>query len=225
MDDSIILADDRSSEVEQNRSESRTRSSNSVDLTINSAKGINITDRYEIDEKEALTPDAFPVGTSQTYIGLVSGVLTVFVLFLTCTAFLIKQRGRNKVALLQKHTALLCDSSAPGIAISPKDVKLSNTIVTGLSLIRKPILIAPDDNLPDRSNTPNLQTDSKTAIAGSRLDDSDTCRSTLYERTYNLFSEENLVLWPKSNASSTCTAESCPGNVFNFYVFHRRKTV
>ncbi|KOX78499.1 Epithelial discoidin domain-containing receptor 1 [Melipona quadrifasciata] len=207
LDDLIILADDRSSEVEQNRSESRTRSSNSVDLTINSAKGINITDRYEIDE-DALTPDAFPVGISQTYIGLVSGVLTVFVLFLTCTAFLFKQRGRNKVALLQKHTALLCDSSAPGIAISPKDVKLSNSIVTGLSLIRKPILIAPADNLPDRSNT-NFQTDSKTAIVDSRLDDSDTCRSTLYERTYNLFSEENLVLCPKSNASSTCTAESC----------------
>lgn len=214
LDDLNILADDRSSEVEQNRSESRTRSSNSVDLTINSAKGhVNITDRYEIDE-DALTPDAFPVGTSQTYIGLVSGVLTVFVLFLTCTAFLIKQRGRNKVALLQKHTALLCDSSAPGIAISPKDVKLSNSIVTGLSLIRKPILIAPADNLPDRSNNTNFQTDSKTAVVDSRLDDSDPdtcCRSTLYERTYNLFSEENLVLCPKSNASSTCPAEPCSG--------------
>ncbi|KAK1118518.1 hypothetical protein K0M31_014828 [Melipona bicolor] len=217
LDDLIILADDRSSEGEQNRSESRTRSSNSVDLTINSAKGINITDRYEIDE-DALTPDAFPVGISQTYIGLVSGVLTVFVLFLTCTAFLFKQRGRNKVALLQKHTALLCDSSAPGIAISPKDVKLSNSIVTGLSLIRKPILIAPADNLPDRSNT-NFQTDSKTAIVDSRLDDSDTCRSTLYERTYNLFSEENLVLCPKSNASSTCTAESCSDRIL-CYIRH-----
>ncbi|XP_034942255.1 epithelial discoidin domain-containing receptor 1-like isoform X2 [Chelonus insularis] len=44
------------------------------------------------------TPDAFPVGPrwSQTYIGLVSGALTVLALLLTCTVFLMKLRGRNK---------------------------------------------------------------------------------------------------------------------------------
>ncbi|XP_060832815.1 discoidin domain-containing receptor 2-like isoform X1 [Bombus pascuorum] len=200
-----ILADDQSSEIQQNRSEPRAKSSSSViHSTINSVS-LNVTDLYQIDE-DASIPDVFPVGTSQTYIGLVSGLLTVFALFLTCTTFLIKQRGRNKVALLQKHTALLCDSSAPGIAISPKDVKLSNSIVTGLSLIRKPIIIAPSDNLPDRSNT-DFQTDAKAAVVDSHFDNSDA-RSTLYERTYSLFSEENLVV-ANSNVSSTCTAESC----------------
>ncbi|XP_076650199.1 discoidin domain-containing receptor 2-like isoform X2 [Halictus rubicundus] len=103
--------------------------------------GLNETDIYKILKDDDATMDAFPVGSLQTYVGLVSGLLTVIVLFLTCTAFLIKQRGRNKIALLQKHTALLCDSSAPGIAINPKDVKLHSSIVNGLSLIRKPIII------------------------------------------------------------------------------------
>lgn len=191
--------------MDQNQSELRIKSSNSLDSII---LGFNVTTLYEIHENNS-TPDAFPVGTSQTYIGLVSGLLTVFALFLTCTAFLIKQRGRNKVALLQKHTALLCDSSTPGIAISPKDVKLSNSIVTGLSLIRKPIIIAASDNLPTRSNT-DLRRDSQTSVADSE----NNRNSTLYERTYNLFSEENLVV-TKSNVSARIS-ESCSGK-FNEY--------
>lgn len=191
--------------MDQNQSELRIKSSNSLDSII---LGFNVTTLYEIHENNS-TPDAFPVGTSQTYIGLVSGLLTVFALFLTCTAFLIKQRGRNKVALLQKHTALLCDSSTPGIAISPKDVKLSNSIVTGLSLIRKPIIIAASDNLPTRSNT-DLRRDSQISVADSE----NNRNSTLYERTYNLFSEENLVV-TKSNVSARIS-ESCSGK-FNEY--------
>lgn len=76
-----------------------------------------------------LTPDAFPVNNSQTYIGLISAALTVIAFFSSCTIFLMKQRGRNKVALLQKHTALLCDSPAPGITINTKDMKLPTPIV------------------------------------------------------------------------------------------------
>jgi hypothetical protein len=76
-----------------------------------------------------LTPDAFPVNNSPAYIGLISAALTVIVFFLSCTIFLMKQRGRNKVALLQKHTALLCSSSTPGITINTKDIKLSTPIV------------------------------------------------------------------------------------------------
>lgn len=76
-----------------------------------------------------LTPDAFPVNNSPTYIGLISAALTIIVFFSGCTIFLIKQRGRNKVALLQKHTALLCGSPAPGITINTKDIKLPAPIV------------------------------------------------------------------------------------------------
>ncbi|KAK0077356.1 hypothetical protein PV326_010103, partial [Microctonus aethiopoides] len=89
---------------------------------------LNYTD-LETDSK--LIPDAFPVVPqwSQTYIGLVSGALTVLALLLTGTVFLMKLRGRNKVALLQKHTALLCNSRASGITINVKDMKLPTPIV------------------------------------------------------------------------------------------------
>lgn len=81
---------------------------------------------YGLNESD-LTPDAFPVNNSQTYIGLISAALTVIVFFASCTIFLMKQRGRNKVALLQKHTALLCGSPTSGI--NTKDIKLPTPVV------------------------------------------------------------------------------------------------
>lgn len=180
----------------QNQSESRAKSSTSLGSILGL---LNETEMYEIEE-EASTPDAFPVGTSQTYIGLVSGLLTVTLLFFTCTAFLIKQRGRNKVALLQKHTALLCDSSAP------KDTaKLSNSIVTGLgslSLIRKPV-----SNGESAENVEAPQSQPTPFNPPARR----SSTTTLYEKTYKLFSEENLPL-AESNISSDfkCNSSFAP---------------
>lgn len=76
-----------------------------------------------------VTPNASPVNNSPVYIGLISAALTIIIFFSSCTIFLMKQRGRNKVALLQKHTALLCSSPAPGITINTKDIKLPTSIV------------------------------------------------------------------------------------------------
>ncbi|KAL6259702.1 hypothetical protein P5V15_009617 [Pogonomyrmex californicus] len=104
---------------------------------INIQHGRPMTGKPKTDSNETtsilnesnLTPDAFPVNNSPTYIGLISAALTVIVFFSSCTIFLVKQRGRNKVALLQKHTALLCGSPAPGITINTKDIKLPAPIV------------------------------------------------------------------------------------------------
>ncbi|KOC61458.1 Discoidin domain-containing receptor 2, partial [Habropoda laboriosa] len=177
-------SDSSSRASDQNQSEPRAKSSNSLGTILGL---LNETEMYEIEE-EASTPDAFPVGTSQTYIGLVSGLLTVTLLFFTCTALLIKQRGRNKVALLQKHTALLCDSSAP------KDAKLSNSIVTGLSLIRKPACNAENAEAPQ----------TQPILFAPPRRSSTTTTTTLYERTYKLFSEDNLTL-AESNTSARVT--------------------
>lgn len=98
----------------------------------NTMTGKSKTDSNEttlVLNESNLTPDAFPVNNSPTYIGLISAALTIIVFFSGCTIFLIKQRGRNKVALLQKHTALLCGSPAPGITINTKDIKLPTPIV------------------------------------------------------------------------------------------------
>lgn len=170
---------------------------------------------YGIREDDS-TPDAFPVGTSQTYIGLVSGLLTVVVLFFTCTVFLVKQRGRNKVALLQKHTALLCDSAAPGIAITPKDVKLPNSIANGLSLVRKPITIATSSNLAEQSER---------ARANSRGTVYSDHRSSIYETTDNPFSEENFVSTEaiaSARAVSSCTGEFrlCFSHILRITLLH-----
>ncbi|XP_012140223.1 discoidin domain-containing receptor 2-like isoform X1 [Megachile rotundata] len=178
---------DRPFRSNENQSESRSRK---TELEIS---GSNETEIFEIREED-LAPDAFPVGTSQTYIGLVSGSLTVIVLFLTCMTFLIKQRGRNKVALLQKHTALLCDSSTPGIAIAPKDVKLSN----GLSLVRKPITVLGSNDSQDAQNPRDVAFN-------------DRRPSTVYETTrYDPFSQDD-VLVPESSANAVANerTESC----------------
>lgn len=102
---------------------------------INILHGRTMTEITESNETTSilnesnLTPDAFPVNNSSTYIGLISAALTVIVFLSSCTIFLMKQRGRNKVALLQKHTALLCGSPASGITINTKDIKLPTPIV------------------------------------------------------------------------------------------------
>lgn len=106
------------------------------EVTINVQYGRTASGKTKTDSNDTtllndsnLTPDAFPVNNSQTYIGLISAALTVIAFFTSCIIFLMKQRGRNKVALLQKHTALLCGSSAPGITINTKDIKLPTPIV------------------------------------------------------------------------------------------------
>ncbi|XP_012279194.1 discoidin domain-containing receptor 2 [Orussus abietinus] len=146
-----------------------------------------------------LTPDAFPVSNSQTYIGLVSGALTVGALLLTCTVFLMKQRGRNKVALLQKHTALLCGSPAPGITINMKDIKLATPIVVnGLSQSR----------LSVKSKT--YSGDEHVSRSGENTASSEYEHCSVYERTYKLFSEENLAYEPhthKSEHFSSCKTD------------------
>lgn len=206
--DSYFLFDRSSYRTNENQSE-LIRSTSVSSKSVETMSGLNETEIYEIHQDDS-TPDAFPVGTSQTYIGLVSGSLTIIVLFLTCTTFLIKQRGRNKVALLQKHTALLCDSSTPGIAIVPniKDVKFSNSLVNGLSLVRKPITIVASNDSRDRLNG---QTNPRTVT--NNFDHHP--RSIVYETScYKLFSEENLVL--PDSSSSALTTESCPGKLHYF---------
>ncbi|KAJ8668389.1 hypothetical protein QAD02_010052 [Eretmocerus hayati] len=97
--------------------------------TKSSARPKNDTRNGTVNEsKTNLTPDAFPISNSQAWIGLVTGSLTVIALLLGCSILLMKQRGRNKVALLQKHTALLCGPSNTGMALNMKDVKLAATL-------------------------------------------------------------------------------------------------
>lgn len=138
----IINEDQKIKQMEdkQNKDENNaTQIDNKIRDAASDEKGINIgrtmtgiiksNETTSVLNDSNLTPDAFPVNNSPTYIGLISAALTVIAFLSSCTIFLMKQRGRNKVALLQKHTALLCGSPASGITINTKDIKLPTPIV------------------------------------------------------------------------------------------------
>lgn len=140
----------------------------------------------------------------------VSGVLTVVALLLTCTVFLMKQRGRNKVALLQKHTALLCGPNGPGITINMKDIKLPTPmVINGLSQSRVSTAKGKILGLPQPIDDNNMGT----LCSNARSDNgSEYEQCSAYERTYKLFSEENLAYESttvtgthKSERFSTCS--------------------
>jgi hypothetical protein len=57
-------------------------------------------------------------------------VLALVVLLLACTVVLMVRRGRKKVALLHKHTALVSSSTKPGVTINMKDLKMNMALST-----------------------------------------------------------------------------------------------
>ncbi|XP_034232550.1 discoidin domain-containing receptor 2-like [Thrips palmi] len=72
-----------------------------------------------------------------TYIGVVSGVLSVLAVSLGCVVLLLVRRGRQKVSLLHKHAALMCSAKAPalGQAVSMKDLKSTVSILSNGSVV------------------------------------------------------------------------------------------
>lgn len=89
--------------------------------------------------RKEVTPATSPTSSAQAYIGLITGVLAMVVLLLACTVFLMIRRGRKKVALLHKHTALVSSSTKPGVTINMKDLKMNMStpiINNGLSRSR-----------------------------------------------------------------------------------------
>lgn len=74
--------------------------------------------------RKEVTPATSPTSTAQAYIGLITGALAMVVLLLACVVFLMIRRGRKKVALLHKHTALVSSSTKPGVTINMKDLQM-----------------------------------------------------------------------------------------------------
>ncbi|EEB18066.1 discoidin domain receptor, putative [Pediculus humanus corporis] len=78
--------------------------------------------------RKEITPAKSPTTNTQAYIGLITGVLAVIVMLLVCTILVMVRRGRKKVALLHKHTALVSSSTKPGVTINMKDLKMNMAI-------------------------------------------------------------------------------------------------
>nr|CAD7439503.1 unnamed protein product [Timema bartmani] len=80
--------------------------------------------------RKEITPATSATSNHQDYIGLITGVLAMVVLLLACTVVLMVRRGRKKVALLHKHTALVSSSTKPGVTINMKDLKMNMALST-----------------------------------------------------------------------------------------------
>lgn len=76
-----------------------------------------------------------PASNTQAYIGLVTGVLAMVVLLLGCTVLLMVRRGRKKVALLHKHTALVSSTTKPGVTINMKVYWLFSAFPSARSVV------------------------------------------------------------------------------------------
>ncbi|XP_063215521.1 discoidin domain-containing receptor 2-like [Bacillus rossius redtenbacheri] len=82
--------------------------------------------------RKEVTPGTATSASSnhQAYIGLITGVLAVVVLLLACTVVLMVRRGRKKMALLHKHTALVSATAKPGVTINMKELKMNMALST-----------------------------------------------------------------------------------------------
>lgn len=136
--------------------------------------------------RKEVTPATSPTSSAQAYIGLITGVLAMIVLLLACTIFLMIRRGRKKVALLHKHTALVSSSTKPGVTINMKDLKMNMStpiINNGLSRSRLSVKSAKTNTL----NTVEVKKAKKCNLYGHvNGEESDSENSSVYHEPYKL---------------------------------------
>ncbi|KAK9873616.1 hypothetical protein WA026_023295 [Henosepilachna vigintioctopunctata] len=104
------------------------------------------------------------------------------VLLLACTVFLMIRRGRKKVALLHKHTALVSSSTKPGVTINMKDLKHMSTPIINNGLSRSRL------SVKSKGNTLN-STDGKKSKKCNLYtggEESDSENSSVYHEPYKL---------------------------------------
>lgn len=130
----------------------------------------------------------------------------VTAVFLSCAIYMTKQRGRNKVALLQKHTALLCGPTAP-----MKD-KIPPPPLPAVGLMSQSRMMA----MIDKSNKSLGDESPRMFLTRSKpkepqqqqqqqQQNSEYEPCSVYEGTYKLFTDENLYesANPKTDRFST----------------------
>ncbi|XP_069672513.1 discoidin domain-containing receptor 2-like isoform X2 [Periplaneta americana] len=165
--------------------------------------------------RKEITPATSATNNHQAYIGLITGVLAMVVLLLACTVVLMVRRGRKKVALLHKHTALVSSSTKPGVTINMKDLKMNMALST-------PII----NNGLTRSRVTSVKTKNKVAgtttpagtgkanniyghmVVGEESEDSEN--SSVYHEPYKLLpsaKQEYGCLLKKDTLSSSKSGE------------------
>ena len=136
--------------------------------------------------RKEVTPATSPTSSTQAYIGLITGVLAMVVLLLACTVFLMIRRGRKKVALLHKHTALVSSSTKPGVTINMKDLKMNmSTPIINNGLSRSRLSVKSKNNTLGSTAEPK-KTKKCNLYGHVNGEESDSENSSVYHEPYKL---------------------------------------
>lgn len=130
------------------------------------------------------------------------------VLLLACTIFLMIRRGRKKVALLHKHTALVSSSTKPGVTINMKDLKHMSTPIINNGLSRSRLSVKSKGN---GIGTIDSKKTKKCNLYGHvNGEESDSENSSVYHEPYKLLpsaKQEYGCLLKKEGISSSKSGE------------------
>lgn len=158
--------------------------------------------------RKEVTPATSPTSSTQAYIGLITGVLAMVVLLLACTIFLMIRRGRKKVALLHKHTALVSSSTKPGVTINMKDLKHMSTPIINNGLSRSRLSVKSKSSVVGTIDTKKTK---KCNLYGHVTgEESDSENSSVYHEPYKLLpnaKQEYGCLLKKDPISSSKSGE------------------
>ncbi|XP_008199917.2 epithelial discoidin domain-containing receptor 1 [Tribolium castaneum] len=158
--------------------------------------------------RKEVTPATSPTSSAQAYIGLITGVLAMVVLLLACTVFLMIRRGRKKVALLHKHTALVSSSTKPGVTINMKDLKHMSTPIINNGLSRSRLSVKSKVNTI--GSVDSKKTKKSTLYGHVAGEESDSENSSVYHEPYKLLpnaKQEYGCLLKKDAISSSKSGE------------------
>ncbi|XP_063925525.1 epithelial discoidin domain-containing receptor 1-like isoform X2 [Zophobas morio] len=158
--------------------------------------------------RKEVTPATSPTSSAQAYIGLITGVLAMVVLLLACTVFLMIRRGRKKVALLHKHTALVSSSTKPGVTINMKDLKHMSTPIINNGLSRSRLSVKSKVNTI--GSVDSKKSKKSTLYGHVAGEESDSENSSVYHEPYKLLpnaKQEYGCLLKKDAISSSKSGE------------------
>ncbi|XP_056630665.1 discoidin domain-containing receptor 2-like [Diorhabda sublineata] len=139
--------------------------------------------------RKEVTPATSPTSSTQAYIGLITGALAMIILLLACTVFLMIRRGRKKVALLHKHTALVSSSTKP-TTINMKDLKNNmSTPIINNGLSRSRLSVKSKENTIGSVGSKKAK---KCNLYGNVAgEESDSENSSVYHEPYKLLPNPN----------------------------------
>ncbi|KAJ1523648.1 hypothetical protein ONE63_001491 [Megalurothrips usitatus] len=148
--------------------------------------------------KAEVTPATTATSDQTQYLGLIFGALVLSVVVGGVMFLLLWRRGRQKVSLLHKHTALMCGAKVPGQAVSMKDLKMTPVIGTNGQPFNRTCLTSSVKGLKNNGSLANgdYTLDGVKKVGGGAYgqvvlgEESDSENSSAYHEPYKLLHKE-----------------------------------